>query len=458
MRERLTPLDASFLYLEDDGAAPSHVVSLGLFDQTLDYQKLCGLVEQRLALAPRYRQKIKRVPGGLARPVWVDHTSFNIADHVFRSRLPAPGTEEQLRELVAEMSARRLDRRRPLWEIHLIEGLAEDRVAMLSKTHQAMVDGAAVDLTQVIYDSQPNSRRPRGKPWDPVPEPSDAELIADAVSDLARQPQEIFSTLRHTLADAGRAVSGVVGVAAEVLTAARPAPPSPFNVEVSKRRRFAGVATDLADYRVVHRAYDVSVTDVVLATITGALRSWLMMRGELLSNSSVVRAMVPFGVREGLDEQAIGSGSTRVSTVLVDLPIGELKAPMRLHQVAYALHTQRQIGHFVRAEQMTSLSGFAPPTLHALGAKAASRLSQRLYNLVVTNVPGPQETLYLAGSPLTESYPVPPLGRGQGLAIGVTSYRGGVCYGFNADRDSMPDLDVLPDLIEESLAELRDTV
>jgi WS/DGAT/MGAT family acyltransferase len=462
--DRLSPLDASFLYLDD--TTPGYVGSVAILEKPatgpLEYDELCRLVRQRLALVPRYRQKIKRVPGDLARPVWSDDASFDLYRHVRRTKLSAPGTPEQLEQLVARVCARRLDPRRPLWELYLVEGMADGRTAIVSKTHEALVDGAAVDLMQVLYDSGPTTRRIPAQLWRPAPERADLLLVADAVSELVNRPAGIADTLRSGLRLAGRAVAAVAGAATDVWsaasTAARPAPPTPLNLRIGERRRFAGLVTDLSDYRSVRSAYQVSVTDVVLATLAGGLRAWFMLRGERIDHTSVVRAMVPISVRAGVDGAAVGEGDARVSAVLIDLPIGEPNPVVRLHQIAYGLHTRRQAGHFVRADRMIALSGFAPPTLHALGARAVSRVSRRLANLVVSNVPGPQRPLYLAGARLSESYPVVPLGAGQALAVGVTSYDGRVCYGLNADGESMPDLDVLADLVEESLAELLETV
>jgi len=467
MSDRLSPLDVSFLYIEET-STPMHVGGVAVFQPTatgLDYERLAHLVRQRLVLVPRYRQKIRKVPAGMAKPVWVDDANFDLSYHVRRSALPRPGSDEQLGELVGRLMSRPLDQDRPLWEVYLVEGLSGGRVAIVTKTHHALVDGAtAVDLTQVILDS---SRDPREVPvdgWRPRPEPNAVELVFDAVTDLVRRPSELADTARVALLDARATLTKVAGAAgglfAAARTAARPAPDSPLNVEIGEHRRFAMASTDLDDYKRVRKAHGGSVNDVVLTTIAGALRTWLLTRGESVTAKAVVRAMVPVSVRgstEGEDLD-LGDAGNKVSSYLVDLPVGEPRPVMRLHQVSYAMRAHKEAGQSVGAEALVHLSGFAPPTLHALGAKTASGLSRRLFNLIVTNVPGPQFPLYAAGAEMLEVFPVVPLARGQAVAIGVTSYNGAVYYGLNADRDAMPDIQVLATLIEESLAELMETI
>jgi diacylglycerol O-acyltransferase len=244
------------------------------------------------------------------------------------------------------------------------------------------------------------------------------------------------------------------GVLSSVATIARQAPDSPLNVRIGEQRRFAMARTDLDDYKRVRKTHGGTVNDVVLTTVAGALRCWLMTRGEAVTPTTTVRAMVPVSVRtEGQDGQL----GNRVSSYFVDLPVGESNPAMRLHQVSFAMRGHKESGQSVGADALVQLSGFAPPTLHSLGARVASGLSRRLFNLVVTNVPGPQFPLYAAGARMLEMYPVVPLSKGQAVSVGLTSYDGGVYYGLNADRDAMPDVDVLAGLIEESLAELVGT-
>jgi diacylglycerol O-acyltransferase len=462
MADRLSALDVSFLYMEQP-TTPMHVGGLAVFqppDEGFDYDRLVQLIEDRISLVPRYRQKIRWVPGHLANPVWVDDADFDVTFHVRRSALPRPGSDSQLRELVSRLMSRRLDRNRPLWEMYLVEGLEGGRIAVITKTHHAMVDGiSAVDIGQVILDVTPTPRDVPDDLWMPAPVPHMIGLVADAVTELVRRPTAVVDTVRMGVLDArttaGKLVGAVGGLAAAARIAARPAPSTPMNVTIGEQRRFGVARTDLDDYKRVRKAHGGTVNDVVLATVAGALRGWLLSRGEAVTASTSMRALVPVSVRT---EDERGTVGNRVSSYLVDLPVGEPDPVIRLSQVSYAMKGHKESGQSVGADALVALGGFAPPTLHSLGARAANGFTRRLFNLVVTNVPGPQFPLYAAGAQLLEMFPVVPLARGQGLSIGLTSYNGQVFYGLNADRDALPDVDVIGSLIEESLAELVETV
>ena len=467
MPQRLTTLDASFLYLEEDTTA-MHVGSVMLFElpaRGFPYERLVDLVHARIASVPRYRQRVRSVPGHLANPVWVDDEDFDITYHVRQSALPKPGSREQLLDLVARLQVRPLDRYRPLWEVYLVEGLADGRFALVTKTHQALVDGInAVDIGQLILD--PTNAVPDlpTDTWTAAPEPSDLDLVVGALTEAVQRPNEVVETIRSGLGGvraAGLRVAGEVGRVASVLahTAARPAPTSPLNVEIGRARRFGVVDTDLDDYRAVRARFgrsgedEVTINDVVLATIAGALRSWLLTRGEPVRPASTVSALVPLSVRDDVGGTRLGNS---VQAFVVRLPVGEPSPVMRLHQVSYTMRAHQDTGRAIGADTLVGLAGFAPPTLHSLGARVASAMSRRMFNLVVTNVPGPQHPLYAAGARLLSSYPVVPLAKGQAVSIGLTSYDGSVCYGLNGDRDAMPDIDVLGQCIVDALAELGD--
>jgi diacylglycerol O-acyltransferase len=461
--ERLSALDVSFLYLETPTTA-MHIGSVARFepptDQPFDYEALCALVSRRISLAPRYRQKIRWVPGHIANPVWVDDEDFDITYHVRRSALPKPGNDDQLRSLVGRLQARQLDRNRPLWEIYLVEGLADGRFAIITKTHHAMVDGiSAVDIGTLILDLEPTPRETPDDGWAPRPEPSRLGLVTGALADTLRRPTQVIDTVRSGVTDArataGRVLGAAAGVAAVARTSFKSAPDSPLNAEIGEQRRFGMAATSLDDYKRIRKTHGGTINDVVLAVVSGALRIWLLTRGEAVVPSTTVRAMVPVSVRaDGAD----GEPGNLVSSYFVDLPVGEPSPVLRLHQVSYAMKGHKESGQAVGAEALVRLTGFAPPTIHAAAARLGSGLTRRLFNVVVTNVPGPQFPLYAAGARMLDCYPVVPLARGQAVTIGLISYDGGVFYGMNCDRDAMPDIDVLAGCIEESIGELMGTV
>jgi diacylglycerol O-acyltransferase / wax synthase len=448
--ERLRPGDIALLAV-DSATTPMHVATVDVFEQPeggFDYARLVALVADRLAFVPRYRQRLVAVPGHIARPVWADDEDFDLTFHVRQSALPRPGTAEQLHELVARIIARPLDPSRPLWEMYLIEGLEDGRFAILSKSHQTLVDGiSTIDLAQVILDTDTVARERVPDDWAPRREPSSAALVADAVADGLRDPLGALVTLRSEALTLARSHP--------LLSGRRAVPDSPLQVTLSQQRRFHTVRTRLDDYRKVRQLHGGTVNDVVLATVTGALRGWLMTRAESVHLSRQLRAMVPLSVID--DDQEPTSLGSQVTGSVLTLPIGEQSPVVRLHQVSYALKAHKDTGRAVSALRLIRAGGFAPTTFHSLGARVAAGAVQRGFNLVVTNVPGPQFPLYADGARMLESYPAQPLLPGHALAIGVTSYDGGVHYGITADRDAIPDVDVLGQCVVDALAELVDT-
>lgn len=471
MADRLSTLDTSFLRLED-AATPMHVGSVLVFDVPeggFDYENLVSLISARIAYVPRYRQRVKEVPVGLANPVWVDDTAFDLTYHVRRSALPRPGSDEQLEELVARILPRPLDRSRPLWEIYLVEGLADDRFAIITKSHHSLVDGVhGVDIGNVLVDGNESGADGVQAAWRPRSEPTAAELLVGALADVVRTPSQLVETVRGGIEDVTSTVGKVAAVAGDVVSvlarlSARPAPTSPLNASIGRARRYVMVGTDLDDYRAVRSrlgqgsfAEEVTINDVVLATVAGAFRSWLLTRGEPVYPGTTVRALVPVSVRSGDGEDA--PPGPEIVACFVDLPVGEPKPSMRLHQIAFSMRQQTEAGgrRAVSAEALTGISGFAPPTMHALGARLGGMVSRRMHNVVITNVPGPQTPRYADGAQLVATYPVTPLGAGQALSIGLTSYDGGVYYGLYADRDALPDADVLGRGLVDALQELLD--
>jgi WS/DGAT/MGAT family acyltransferase len=466
--DRLSAVDASFIYLEDR-ATPMHVGGVAVFRRPrggFGYDQLVALIEQRLDLIPRYRQKVLTVPGHLARPVWADDPDFDLTYHVRRSALPRPGTDEQLHELVARLLSRPLDASRPLWEAYLVEGLARSRFALITKTHLALVDGiSTIDIGQVILDPSPQLRENGDAAWIPQRPPTPTKLVLDAFTDAVQRPREMVENARAVAGDifsstfVQRLTDTASGLVTAISTAATSAPSGPLNVRISPQRRFAVARTSLDDFRGIRKEHGCTVNDAVLATLAGALRTWLLSRGQGVTTSTTLRALVPLAVREDeLDTTIPGMLGNMVTAKLVDLPVGESNAVVRLHQVSHAMRAHNDSARKVAASALRRMSGFAPPTLHSLGARAAGSFSRRIFNLVVTNVPGPQLPLYAGNAKMMEMFPVIPLVRNQALAIGVTSYDGGVYFGLNGDWDVMSDVDNLARMVEESLEELLSTV
>jgi WS/DGAT/MGAT family acyltransferase len=344
--------------------------------------------------------------------------------------------------------------------MYVIEGLARARLAIITKTHFAMIDSiGALDVAQVLLDVTPTPRETPQELWMPRPEPGAVKLVLDAATEAGQRPAEVVENVRAAALDAAATARKVAtafgGVFSAVRTAMWAAPGSPLNVPISTHRRFAVARASLDDFKLVRKAHGGTINDVVLAVVAGALRNWLLSRGEAVTASTTIRALTPVSVRGSGDGGAPGD---EVSPFLVDLPVGEPNPVVRLHHVSHAMRGHADSGQSVAASTLIRLGGFAPPTLHALGARVANGFAQRIYNLVVTNVPGPQFPLYAAGARMLEIFPVVPLAKNQGLSIGVNSYDGGVYFGLNADRDAVADVDVLAGLLGESLEELAGTV
>ncbi|MGA8245684.1 MAG: wax ester/triacylglycerol synthase family O-acyltransferase [Nocardioides sp.] len=461
MGDRLRARDVAFLMAETP-TTPMHNATVEIFDpgsSGFDHDTLVRLIGDRIAFVPRYRQRVRWVPGHLANPVWVDDAHFDLGYHVRRSALPRPGTLDQLRELVARIVSRPLDRNRPLWEVYFVEGLEGGRVAVLSKAHQSLVDGAQiVDLAQVLLDRTPERRELGSDEWRPERPVSSSSLVLDAVRDSVVTPLTTLDTVRGTAGSwlrgaetASRRVSHVVNA----LAGRRSEQDTPIAGTLSQQRRFVTVRRTLADHRAVRDAHGGTVNDVILATVAGGLRSWLMTRAESLGGLRQVRAVVPVSVHDH-DLEATSLG-TQIAAHFVDLPVGEPSPVVRLHQVSYSFKAHRETGRAVAANRIAGIAGFAPSTFHAIGSRVAAEELRRGFQISVTNVPGPQSPLFCAGARMEQTYPVPPLLPRHALAIGVTSYDGQVYYGVTADRDLVPDADVFGACLDDALDELLDT-
>ena len=453
--DRLTGLDASFLHLED-GAAHMHVAGVMIFEGSPPpYDDLLEAIERRLGLVPRYRQRLAFVPFGQGRPKWVDDPHLNLRYHVRSTALPAPGSEKQLRDLAGRVFAQQLDRDKPLWEIWLVEGLEGDRFAMLSKTHHALVDGiSGVDIMSVLFDTSPDPAAPTdtGERWLPRPLPSPVELLGEALMERATIPGEIVRTVRSIFRGPLRVVEGLrdaaVGVGAMAWAGLNPAPSSPYNKSIGPHRRYTWVRANLADIKAIKNELGGTVNDVVLATVAGALGKHLRRRGHN-TDGLELKAMVPVSVRAEVESGALGN---RVAAMMAPLPVWCQDSVARLDIVSEELKGLKSGGQAVGAQVLTELSGFAPATVMGQASRLMSR--QRFFNVVVTNVPGPQQPLFLAGRRMIDPFPMVPLAKNQGLGIALLSYAGRINFGLVGDYDVMYDLDDFADDVQESLAEL----
>jgi diacylglycerol O-acyltransferase len=457
--DRLSPLDASFLHIEDD-VTHMHIASVAIFEGPAPaYQEVVGMVQGKLPLVPRYRQVVRFVPLDLGRPVWVDDPHFNIEYHVRHTALPAPGGEAELRRLVGRVMAQQLDRNKPLWEMWMVEGLEDGRWAMLSKTHHAMVDGVSgTDLLAVVMDTSPEPSTPLPDDWEAQPAPSRAALAAEAVLDMARSPYEQIRAIRastrvprQAASQLGEVLRGVSAMAGLV----RPTPLSTLNGPIGPHRRYAWASTTVDDIKLVRKGLGGTFNDVVLAAITRGFRDLLLSRDE--SVDRVVRTLVPVSVRpRDSSGKAVGDGTfeNKVSAMFAELPVGLSDPVERLKAIGQQMAGLKESKQAVAGEALTSLSGFAPPVLLALGTRLASRAGQRNINTVTTNVPGPQTPLYVAGRRMLKAYPYVPLGGQIRIGVAIFSYDGEVNFGVTGDYDSAPDIDVLCCGIEEGMAEL----
>jgi WS/DGAT/MGAT family acyltransferase len=453
--EPLSAVDASFLHQEGP-ASHMHIGGVARFDGPPPaYPELLEHVRSRLGLVPRYRRRPATPPAALGRPRWVDDPAFNLEYHVRHAALPAPGDDVTLRRLLARVFSLRLDRTKPLWELWLVEGLTRGRFALVSKTHQALVDGVAgADLLTILFDGPAGPPdRAAVVPWVPRPAPTTAQLAADALEGAARTalglPLRVLgavSSPRRALRTARETAAAVGEVAADQVL--RPAPPSPLNVPIGPHRRVAFADAPLRDFKAVKDAFGGTVNDVVLAVTAGGIRAWMHHRGMRTAGLELL-AGVPVSTRAGADRDALGD---RLTPVVAPLPVGTPDPVGRLRAVTAATAGLKQSRQAVGAEVIASAQGFAPPTILA----QASRLSfaARSPNLLVTNVPGPQVPLHLLGRRMRDVRPVPSLAGERALAVAVMSYDGTVSFGLLADLDAVPDLDVVAAGVRDALAEL----
>jgi WS/DGAT/MGAT family acyltransferase len=463
---RLSALDSAFLDLEG-GGAHMHVAAVLVFaGEPPTPRELMSAVEGRLDRVPRYRQRLAHVPLGQGRPVWVDDPHFCLGYHIRHAALPRPGSDAELKRLAGRVFAAALDRTKPLWEMYLVEGLAPTaqgtpRFALISKTHHALVDGVSgADLSAVMFDLTPDAPpQPPASTWAPKPAPTSAQLLADSLSDLASTPAKAVRGLRDVVRSPSDALGSVRQSIGSIGTFVRggavPAPSSPLNVETGPHRRYTWVDADLPAFKRIKDVLGGTVNDAVVATVALGLGRWLRDEGHD-TEGLVMRALIPVSVRAEAEFGALGN---RVAAMFAPLPVGVEDPKACFEAVHDAMSGLKRSGQAVGAKTLTELAQFAPPTIMSQAARLQAR--QRFFNLVVTNVPGPQFPLYLLGRRLVGLYPVVPLARRQALGIAIFSYDGRLGFGLLADYDALPGVEELARHIEdaiEALAQAADPV
>ena len=453
--DRLTAIDASFL-AQEGPVSHMHIGALVVAEGPAPrYDDLLDSVRRRLHLVPRYRQRLVFPPASSGRPLWTDDTDFNLEYHVRHTALPSPGSHEQLQNLCARVFSQQLDRSKPLWEMWLIECLDDGSFGLLTKAHHAMIDGiAGVDLATVLFDlgPEPTPVDESLDPWVPEPTPNRIGLLRAGAEGMAKASFAVTAKALAALRTPDRAL-GDARVAAEgvgeiVWAGLNPAPTTPLNVEIGPHRRFASVVSELSDFKAVKNAFGGTVNDVVLAVVAGALRTWLQSRG-VRTEGMELRALVPVSVRVQ-DER--GQAGNRLAAMRGPLPVWVSDPVERLEVVREAMADLKESKQAIGAEVLSNVQNFAPPTVLAQASRI--NFSTRLFNLLVTNIPGPQFPLYIAGRKMHTVFPIAFLPKDHALAIAIMSYDGHMNFGLLGDYDAMDDLDELATAIEDALADL----
>lgn len=455
--DRMSPLDATFLHVED-GISHMHIASCAIFDGPApDYDEVVALIRSKLPLVPRYRQRVRFVPGGLGRPVWVDDAHFRLEYHVRHTALASPGSDDDLRTLMGRLMSQELDRHRPLWETWVVEGLADGTWAMISKVHHCMVDGVSgTDLMAVVLDPSPDGSVPIDDEWEPEPAPSDADLVRDAIAQTIVSPNEMARWVRSSLRTPRRLVTNARDVVSgAVAMGQRLQPNVALSIEgsIGPHRRWTWASTTLAEVKRIRLALGGTVNDVVLAAITRGFRDLLSHRGDDVEGV-VVRTLVPVSVRTSGDH----TYNNQVSGMIAELPVGIADPLDRLSAVRAQMADLKESHQADAGGAISELAAFAPPLLLAIGFRTAVTVlrhaPQRSVNTVTTNVPGPQIPLYACGREMLDYRPFVPLSYGVRAGVAILSYNGKISFGVTGDWDTVPDIDVLASGIEEGMAEL----
>jgi diacylglycerol O-acyltransferase / wax synthase len=452
--DRLTAVDASFLH-QEDADSHMHIGAVTIFEgPPPPFVEVAEHIRSRLHHVPRYRQKLAHPPFESGRPLWIDDASFNIEYHVRHSALPAPGTEQQLHRLAARIASQQLDRSKPLWECWFVEGLEDGRFALIFKTHHALVDGVSgVDLATVLFDLAPVAEPQPQEPWQPRPEPTNAELLAAGVAGFAKTTLNVVERTIVAATNPAAAVDALreaaEGIGEVVWAGLNPAPETPLNVEIGPHRRYAVVRNRLDDFRYVKGVLGGTVNDVVLTVVSGALARWLRSRG-VRTEGLELRALVPVSIRPKDQRHALGN---QIVLMRGPLPVYIRDPVARLRFVKQQMDGLKESKQAVGARVLADVQQMAPPTILA----QASRLqfSTRLFNLIVTNVPGPQFPIYMLGRQMHNFFPIAFLPKSHGLAIAIMSYNGAIAFGLLGDYDALPDIETIADGIEDGLGQLR---
>ncbi|HEY2814683.1 MAG TPA: wax ester/triacylglycerol synthase family O-acyltransferase [Acidimicrobiales bacterium] len=485
--KQLSGLDATFLYMETPSQF-GHVSSLSVFKRPddPDYEPLAAWrdqIERRLHLLEPLRRRLRDVPMHLDHPYWIDDDHFDLDFHVRNTAIPPPGSDAQLADLVARIIGRPLDRTRPLWETYVIEGLPDDRFGILTKVHHATVDGASgAELLTMMLDASPEGDDLFGTSadWEPERAPTDAEVLARAIPNLVRKPGRAIVLGARTARDFGRATRNPALVAAanqvrgslrgplgSLLNVGRErspetdlagplpslsAPPTPFNAPITPHRRFAFRSAPLQAVKDIKNALGATVNDVVMAVCAGGLRTWLAQHDALTDRP--LGAMVPVSIRTGDETER---WTNRVSAIFATLPTDEADPVTRVERVHQAMANAKELFDAIPADSLTDFASFPPPAVFSRAMRMATRLTERFnppINLVISNVPGPREPLYAAGSKLLHYYPVSTIVDGQGLNVTVQSYLDTLDFGLVSCRELVPDLWDMLDAILDDLAAL----
>jgi diacylglycerol O-acyltransferase / wax synthase len=456
--DRMSATDAGFYFGESENT-PLHVGSVSVFDGPApSYGDLVRLLLSKLPLVPRYRQRVRTVPMGLGRPLWVDDPHFQILYHVRHTAVPKPGNDDQLRNLAGRVLGQRLDMAKPLWEVWLVEGLEDDRWALISKVHHCMVDGVAgTDLMQLIFDLDPAAEHAEPRDWTPGHNPSSLSMAAGALADTVVHPVRQMATtpsldgVRKTVTKLAGSTKSLASTVPSVARQALTPTARTLNGPIGPHRRWAWSDGHVAEFRAVRNALGGTVNDVVLTAIARGFRDLLASRGDLPSEKLVVRSMVPVSVRRPGERGALDN---RISAVFVDLPVGDPDPVSRLHAIRGQMDEYKRAMQAVDARSIIAMGDFVAPTLLSLGVRAAMQAGQLWTQAITTNVPGPRVPLYVLGRRMTSAHAYVPIFGGTRVSIGIFSYLNTMTFGINADFDAFPDVDVLSGGIRAGIDEL----